>query len=135
MSLDQNKLRRFLSADSFAVAGASTRRDKYGNKVFRALLESGRKTFPLNPTVGEVEGHAAFAKIANLPSTPESLSIVTPPAVTRQVVQDAIAAGVKHIWMQPGAEDAVACQTARQAGINVIDDGSCILVLLARTRD
>jgi len=135
MSLDQNKLRRFLSVDSFAVAGASVRREKYGNKVFRALLESGRKTYPLNPTVGEVEGHAAFARIADLPSTPESLSIVTPPEVTRQVVQDAIAAGVKHIWMQPGAEDAVACQAARQAGLNVIDDGSCILVLLARTRD
>jgi len=24
---------------------------------------------------------------------------------------------------------------ARQAGINVIDDGSCVLVLFARTRD
>jgi len=132
MSLDQNKLNLFLSANSFAVAGASNRREKYGNKVFRALLESGRTTFPLNPVADEVEGHAAFARIADLPSTPDSLSIVTPPAVTRQVVQDAIAAGVKHIWMQPGAEDATASQAARQAGINVIDDGSCGLVLLAR---
>jgi len=132
MSLDQNKLSLFLSANSFAVAGASNRREKYGNKVFRALVESGRRTFPLNPVADEVEGHAAFARIADLPSTPDSLSIVTPPAVTRQVVQDAIAAGVKHIWMQPGAEDATASQAARQAGINVIDDGSCVLVLLAR---
>ena len=135
MSLDQSKLSLFLSADSFAVAGASNRRQKYGNKVFRALVESGRTTYPLNPVADEIEGHAAFARIADLPSTPDSLSIVTPPAVTRQVVQDAIAAGVKHIWMQPGAEDDQASQLARQAGINVIDDGSCVLVLLARTRN
>ena len=135
MSLDQSKLSLFLSADSFAVAGASNRRQKYGNKVFRALVESGRTTYPLNPVADEIEGHTAFARIADLPSTPDSLSIVTPPAVTRQVVQDAIAAGVKHIWMQPGAEDDQASQLARQAGINVIDYGSCVLVLLARTRN
>lgn len=132
MSLNQNRLADFLSAKSFAVAGASHRREKYGNKVFRALIQSGRTTYPLNPVAEEVEGHAAFAKITDLPETPEALSIITPPAVTRAVVQDAIAAGIKHIWMQPGAEDDQASQAARQAGINVIDDGSCILVLLAR---
>ncbi|EMB17821.1 hypothetical protein RE6C_01452 [Rhodopirellula europaea 6C] len=34
--------------------------------------------------------------------------------------------------MQPGAEDEQASESAREAVINVIDDGSCILVLLAR---
>ena len=121
----------FLSADSFAVAGASARPHKYGNKVFRALLASGRRVFPLNPVQPEIEGHKAYDSIDNLPIVPESLSIVTPPEVTRTVVADAIRAGVKHIWMQPGAEDAEASQSARQAGLTVIDDGSCILVILA----
>ena len=79
-----------------------------------------------------MENQPAFATIADLPSVPDSLSIVTPPHVTRQVVQHAIAAGVKNIWMQPGAEDDQASNAARDAGLNVIDDGSCILVLLAR---
>ena len=56
---------------------------------------------------------------------------VTPPAVTRQVVKQAIAVGVKVLWMQPGAEDEQASQAARDAGLTVIDDGSCILVALA----
>jgi len=34
--------------------------------------------------------------------------------------------------MQPGAEDEQAAEAARLAGIDVIDDGSCVLVLLAR---
>jgi uncharacterized protein len=127
-----NNIEVFLKASTFAVAGASQDRSKYGNKVFRAIVASGRTAYPLNPTAPEVEGHPAFASIAKLPAVPESLSIVTPPHITRQVIQQAIVAGVKNIWMQPGAEDDQASQTARDAGLNVIDDGSCILVLLAR---
>ena len=121
----------FLASKTYAVAGASANREKYGNRVFRALLKSGRETYPLNPTTSEIEGHSTYASISELPVTPDALSIITPPDVTRQVVSDAIASGVKHIWMQPGAEDGEASQSARAAGLNVIDDGSCILVSLA----
>ena len=126
-----NNIEEFLKANTFAVAGASRDRSKYGNKVFVALVASGRSVYPLNPTQTEVEGHPAFASIAGLPSVPESLSIVTPPHVTRDVIQQAIVAGVKNIWMQPGAEDSKGSQAAWDAGLNVIDDGSCVLVLLA----
>ncbi len=129
-----NNIEVFLNASTFAVAGASKDRSKYGNKVFRAIIASGRTAYPLNPKATEVEGAPAFASIANLPVVPESLSIVTPPHVTREVIQQAIAAGVKNIWMQPGAEDSKGSQAARDAGLNVIDDGSCILVLLSIER-
>lgn len=125
---------KFLAAKTFAVAGASRDRSKYGNKVFQALVASGRTVFPLNPSAPEVEGHPAYATIADLPEVPESLSIVTPPHITRAVIQQAIAAGVQNIWMQPGAEDSQGSKLAREAGVNVIDDGSCVLVLLALQR-
>lgn len=124
----------FLSAKSFAVAGASRDRSKYGNRVFQSLLASGRTVYPLNPTATEVEGHTAFASLTELPEVPESLSVVTPPHITRQVIEQAISAGVKNIWMQPGAEDAFSSQLARSASLNVIDDGSCILVALTVER-
>ncbi|MCM2370228.1 CoA-binding protein [Aporhodopirellula aestuarii] len=127
-----NAIETFLSAKTFAVAGASARQHKYGNKVFRALLASGRETYPLNPVTEEIEGHRAYPRIADLPVVPESLSIITPPEVTRRVVAEAIEAGVKHLWMQPGAEDDEASESARNAGLTVIDDGACVLVLLAR---
>lgn len=127
-----SNIETFLAARTYAVAGASADRDKYGNKVFLALTKSGRETYPLNPRVDQIEGHAAFASIVDLPSVPESMSIITPPKITREIVAEAIAAGVKNIWMQPGAEDDQASESARNAGMNVIDDGSCILVLLAR---
>lgn len=127
--------REFLRASSFAVAGASIDRAKYGNLVLRALVghaagDSERIVFPLNPNADSVEGIEAYASIDKLPRVPESLSIVTPPAVTRQIVQDAIQAGVQYIWMQPGAEDDQAIELARASGIGVIADGACVLVAI-----
>lgn len=121
---------KFLAATTYAVAGASGDRNKFGNRVFRCLVRSGRQTWPLNPNATEVEGHKTFPDIRSLPAVPESLSIITPPAITRQVVAEAIAAGVENIWIQPGAGDADASAAARAAGLNVIDDGSCILIVL-----
>lgn len=128
------QIEAFLAASTYAVAGASSRREKYGNKVFRALLAAGRQAYPLNPAQDEIEGHRAYPSLTELPTVPEALSIITPPIVTRQVIAEAISVGVKHIWMQPGASDAEASQAAREAGINVIDNGSCILVVLAGYR-
>ena len=126
-----NNIEEFLQASSFAVAGASQDRSKYGNKVFRALVASGRTVYPLNPNAPEVEGQIAYASITELPVVLEALSIVTPPHITCQVIQQAIVAGVKNIWIQPGAEDDQASRAAREADLNVIDDGSCILVSLS----
>ena len=35
---------------------------------------------------------------------------------------------------EPGAEDSQGSKLAREAGLNVIDDGSCVLVQLALQR-
>jgi predicted CoA-binding protein len=123
----------FLAAKTYAVAGASARTHKFGYKVLKALLATGRETYPLNPVTDEIEGHKCYPKISDLPVVPESLSIITPPEVTRQVVAEAIIAGVKNIWMQPGAEHHQASESAREAGIRVIDDGRCVLVLLPQS--
>ena len=128
----QSPHERFLNAKSFGVAGASSNRSKYGNRVFVALLNHKAIVYPLNPHSDMIEDHQAYPHISDLPEVPESLSIITPPDRTRLIVLEAIQAGVKNIWMQPGAEDAFASKAAREAGLNVIDDGSCILVFLAR---
>ena len=124
-----NEIETFLSAKTYGVAGASNNRDKYGNKVLRTYLQNGRTAIPIHPALDEVEGERAYAKIADAPSM-ESLSIITPPAVTERIVDEAIDAGVKHLWMQPGAESEPAIARARAAGLTVIAGGPCVLVVL-----
>ena len=68
--------------------------------------------------------------MASIPGSIDGVSIITRPAVTEQVVQDAVKRGIKHIWMQPGAESERAVALAEKAGANVIAGGPCVLVSL-----
>ncbi len=120
----------FLTSPVFGVVGASTDRSKYGNKVLRCYLQNGRTAIPVNPKEREVEGIASVAGVADLPDEVKSISIITPPLVTERVVEEAIKRGITAVWMQPGAESPKAVQLCRDAGVNVIADGSCLLVVV-----
>jgi predicted CoA-binding protein len=119
---------KFFESKAFGVVGASANRDKYGNKVLRVYLQHNMKAIPVNPREKEIEGIPCVAGISDLPPEVKSISVITPPAVTEQVVEMAIAHGIENIWMQPGAESSVAIDKCRKNNINVIADGSCILV-------
>jgi predicted CoA-binding protein len=125
------KIGDFLAGGPYAVVGASTNRAKYGNKVLRCYLQNERRpVYPINPRADEVEGQQAFAALNATPERPRSISIITPPAITETVVEVAIELGIEHLWMQPGAESPAAVARAEEAGLNVIADGSCLLVVL-----
>lgn len=127
-----DRIRVFLAGSPHAVAGASRDRSKYGNRVLRAYVEHGMQVFPVNPNASEVEGLAAWPDVLSIPQRVHGLSIVTPPAATRIVVQQALAAGIRHLWMQPGAEDAEAVRLVKRAEASVIWGGPCLLVELGR---
>ena len=126
-----SSIERFFEGSSFAVVGASQDRSKYGNKVLRAYLQKGLKVYPVHPTADEVEGLKAYPDLSSLPEKVDGISIVTPPAVTEQVVEEACRLGIRHIWMQPGAESPSAIERARACGAEVIAGGPCVLVMLS----
>ena len=127
---EAERIEAFLASGSFAVVGASTDRSKYGNKVLRCYRQHGRKAYPVNPKSPEVEGLRAYPSLASLPEPVPAISIITPPAATEQVVREAHVAGVKHVWMQPGAESEEAIRAAEALGMNVIAAGPCLLVVM-----
>ncbi len=126
----QDRIESFLAGQRFAVVGALQDRSKYGNKVLRVYVQNKRDVVPINPTATEVEGLVAYRDLAAVPGSIDGVSIITPPAVTERVVADALALGIKNIWMQPGAESDRAIRMAEEAGANVIAGGPCILVAL-----
>ena len=126
----QEKINTFLASPVFGVAGASTNRDKYGNKVLRCYLQNNRKAVPINPRADQIEGVACVSSVRDLPDEVKSLSMITPPKITEQLVEEAIGKGIENIWMQPGAESPTAVRRCEEAGVNVIADGSCLLVVL-----
>lgn len=125
-----DQIEQFMQSPAFAVAGASTNRAKYGNKVLRCYKQNNHPVTPINPRAKEIESLACVNSVLELPDNVGSLSIITPPKITEQVVQQAITKGIKNIWMQPGAESDIAIDQCKKNGINVIADGSCLLVVL-----
>jgi predicted CoA-binding protein len=126
----QQQIETFLASPVFGVVGASINPQKYGNKVLRCYQQNARSVIPVNPNEPEIEGIPCVATISDLPSDLASISMITPPGVTAQLVPLAIEKGIKNIWMQPGAEHPEAVAFCRQHGVNVIADGSCLLVVL-----
>jgi predicted CoA-binding protein len=131
----QQRIDEFLASEVFAVAGASTDRAKYGNKVLRVYQQNGRTVYPINPGASEVEGLPAVADVDALPEDVEALSIVTPPPITLRVVRAALSRGIRQLWMQPGAEHDEAVAEAESAGANVVHGGPCVLVALGFRED
>ncbi len=129
MSL-QNQIDAFLAGKRFAVVGASQNREKYGNKVLRTYQQNKLEVVPINPTADEVEGLATAPNLSSLTEPVDGISVITPPKITEQVVKEAIALGIKNIWLQPGAESQAAVEAAEQAGVNLISGGPCLLVVL-----
>lgn len=124
------RIREFLDGGPFAVVGASTDRAKYGNKCLRCYLQAGREAVPVNPDAAEVEGLRAFPDLASIPGRVHAATIVTPPHVSEQVVREAGRLGVRHVWMQPGAESDAALRLAEDLGLSVIAGGPCLLIEL-----
>lgn len=120
----------FLAGTTYAVAGASIDRSKYGNKVLRCYQQHGLPVVAVHPKATAVEGAPCFASLRLVPADVKAVSIVAPPAAALQIVDDAIARGIRHLWFQPGAEAPAAVQKGTAAGIAVIADGACLLVAL-----
>ena len=120
----------FLAGAPHAVVGASTNRAKYGNKVLRAYLQHDRPVYPVNPRAEMIEGVPAVATLRDLPEPVHGISIITPPAITEQIVEDAAELGIRHLWMQPGAESVRALERGAELGLSVIGGDACLLVVV-----
>ncbi len=128
---ENERIEAFLADGPWAVVGASTDREKYGNKVLRCYVQNGKTpVYPINPKADEVEGLAACADLDSLPEPVRGISIITPPKVTEAVVEKAAELGIRHLWMQPGAESEAAVARCEELGLSVIAGGPCLLVVL-----
>jgi len=125
----------FLAEGPYAVVGASTDRTKFGNRVLRAYLQKGLEVYPINPRADAIEGLEAYPDLRSLPKPVRGISVITPPAITERVVAEAADAGVRFVWMQPGAESPEAIRAARERGLEVIADSTCFLVVTGYRAD
>ncbi|MDQ2785763.1 MAG: CoA-binding protein [Chloroflexota bacterium] len=124
----QARIADWVERRTWAVVGASDNRAKFGNRIYRVLRERGYTVYPVNPTLATVEGDPAYPDIAALPDGVEVLDIVIPPQRVPPVLDQAKAAGITRIWLQPGAESPAVIAHAAALGLDVIAGGPCAMV-------
>jgi hypothetical protein len=133
---DDQDLRALLErSKTVAVVGASANPARPSKGVFDVL--AGDKRFaptPINPTLTEIDGIAAFPTLAAFTAAhgaPDIVDVFRNPAEAPEVTNEAIAAGAKAIWFQLGVVNDAAIAAADAAGLDVVVD-RCIKIEIAR---
>ena len=111
-----------------AVLGASSDRNKYGNKAVRAFRQQGYEVFPINPKEEQIEGLPAFKTVSELPLRPDKISVYLPPQVLLKLLPDIAAKGCDELWLNPGTESDAVVEEAERLGLNVIQACSILAV-------
>src|SRR5213592_4653543 len=114
-----------------AIIGASSNRNKFGNKAVRAFQQQGFTVYPVNPNEPEVEGLPTFKNIRDLPVRPQMVSVYVPPPVLLKVLPDIAAKGCDELWLNPGTESDEVLAEAERLGLNVIQACSIVGVGLS----
>lgn len=113
---------------SVVILGASTDRNKFGNKAVRAFQRAGWQVYPVNPAGGEVEGLPVFATLAEVPQPLDLVSIYLPPRIALGVLPEIKAAQAAQVFFNPGADTPDVIAAAKALGIDPVR--TCSIVWL-----
>ena len=116
------------SAETVAILGASPKPDRYAYKAFELLREYGHRPLPINPAFDEIRGEKCYPKISDAPGPIDTVTLYLGEARSNPLIEEIVNAKPRRIIMNPGAENNALAAKAEEAGIEVVED--CTLVML-----
>ena len=116
---------------TIAVVGLSSNTWRASNSVSAYMQSKGYRIIPVNPNETEVLDERAYATLADVPEQFELVNVFRRSEEAGAVVDEAIRAGAKAVWLQEGVIDLAAAKRALNAGLLVVMD-RCILKEHAR---
>ena len=109
-----------------AVIGASTNRDKFGNKAVRAYQKAGYRVLPITPNHAEVEGLRAYASVSDVPDSIDIATLYVPAHIGETLMEEIARKQIPELWINPGAESEALIAKARSLGLAPIEACSII---------
>ncbi len=111
-------------ARTIALVGASNRPERDSHEVMGVLLDWGYRVIPVNPNLAgkTIHGVRVVADIAGIEERIDIVDIFRRSEEVPAIVNDAIKAGARAIWMQLGVINAPAAAAAEAAGLKVVMD-------------
>jgi signal transduction histidine kinase/predicted CoA-binding protein len=120
---DDATLRRILaSTKTVAVVGLSSREGRPAQVIPAGLKERGYRVIPVNPALTEALGEKAYPRLDAVPDAVDTAVLFVRAEDVPPIVEQAIAKGVKTVWMQEGIVNEAAAHRARAAGLEVVMD-------------
>ena len=120
---DAEVIRRILNtARRIAVVGLSSDPQKASSYVASYLRCAGYEVIPVNPNAKEIQGLTCYPSLAQVPAQIDLVDIFRPAAECPGIVEEAIAAGAKAVWMQLRVISLDAAAGAARAGLDCVMD-------------
>src|SRR6476469_6164293 len=117
-----------MQPETVAILGASPKPDRYAYKAFQMLRDHGHRAIPINPAFEDILGEKCYPKIADAPKPIDTVTMDLGEARSNPLIDEIIAAKPRRIIMNPGAENPALAAQAEDAGIEVVE--GCTLVML-----
>lgn len=114
------------------MVGASEDKRKFGHKVLQKYLDEEKKVTPVNPNRDAVCGIDAVSSVKEFKGDLSTcgISIVTPPEVTKQVLDEIKDAKGKWVWCQPGSEFDGIEECGKKANLKLLWGGFDVMTAL-----
>ena len=122
MNDDQLMKEILLSAKTIASVGLSSNQQKESYGIVSYLKEQGYRIIHVNPTADEILDEKSYPDLESVPEPIDVVQVFRKPEDVPPVVDSAIKAGAKVVWMQEGIVNEEAAQKARAAGLQVVMD-------------
>ncbi len=124
---DEGLLDILRTSRSIAVVGASNKPYRDSHSIAEFLIQAGYEVIPVNPAYAETNGRQCYPSVAAIGRPVDMVNVFRRPDAVEAVVDDALAAGAKVLWLQLGVVNEPAALRAEAAGLRVVMD-RCIAV-------
>jgi predicted CoA-binding protein len=129
ISDDTRALRELLETTRrIAVVGCSPKPERDSHAIARYLIDAGYDVVPVNPGQDEILGLKCYPDVTSIPGGVDLVDVFRSPEHVPPVVEDAVAAKAKAVWLQLGVGNEEAERRASDAGLLVVAE-RCILVV------
>ncbi|MBI9114869.1 CoA-binding protein [Sanguibacter suaedae] len=120
---DPDVVRRLLTTPArWAVVGLSANESRTAYGVARYVQDLGMEIVPVHPRAETVHGARGYPTLADVPGPVDVVDVFVRSELAGDVVDQAVAAGARAVWLQLGVVDEAAAARAAAAGLDVVMD-------------
>ena len=114
---------------TIAVVGLSPKPERDSHHVAEYLQQQGYRIVPINPMATDILGERCWPTLSEAAQhlKIDLVDVFRNSADVPPIADEAIAIGARALWLQLGVQNDAACERARAAGLQVVQN-HCALV-------